>query len=284
MISSEAAKAHATKLLKYIQEISETSPYSKTQHDLVEISDSCDEVLQLAYQILLRCNPTLLQESSNSYFKLQPFKEMITTSKTASSRTSTRSEKRFEISRFEVVLNDLSKQEFPFEESRECASLLWKWFKLRFLNDKQTSSPFRYNILHIRKWVHSIVIAYSKSVADECKDEFLESFNRWVNSISDPSSEQSKYPLPYSIYQIHKNLSETELTAACLLIWETIWDKGLNKMEPNKFRSIYFNRDDMLCIARDVCPRLAYWHTDYQKIDEDGVRVAKLHLLRGDIL
>ena len=264
MISSAAAKAHAQKLLRYIEEVSATRPYSQTQSDLAEIHSTCNTIQRYITDTLIKCGSLQL---------IRP---------TDSAEKSTKSDRRTEVAKFGNILQDLAEMDLPFVEACRCARLLSTWYHHRFLNDRQAESSFRYNINHVKNWVQLIVLAYGHSIAHNEESSFIESFNTWCKSLDDPST--SNYPLPYSIYQFQKNLTEDKMTGVSLVLWDVLMDYGLQSMSASNYSHIYFTSNDLLDQCQEVCPRIAHWHTHYQSIDADGVKLLKLHKYGGDTL
>lgn len=264
MISSAAAKAHAQKLLRYIEEVSATRPYSQTQSDLAEIHSTCDIIQRHITDTLIKCG------------SLQLIRSTDTTDR------STKSDRRTEIAKFGNVLHRMSEMDLPFVEASRCARLLSTWYHSRFLNERQSESNFRYNINHMKDWVRSIVLAYGHSIAHSEESNFVDTFNTWCKSLDDPST--SNYPLPYNIYQFQKNLTEDKMSAVSLVLWDVLMDYGLQLMSATSCSHIYFTSNDLLDLCKDVCPRIAHWHIHYQSIDLDGIRLLKLHKHGGDTL
>lgn len=264
MISSAAAKVHAQKLLRYIEEVSATRPYSQTQSDLAEIYSTCSTIQRHITDTLIKCG------------SLQLIRPADRTEK------STKSDRRIEIAKFGNILQKMSEMDLPFVEASRCARLLSTWYHHRFLNDRQSESNFRYNINHVKDWARAIVLAYGHSIAHGDESTFIDTFNSWCKSLDDPNT--SNYPLPYSVYQFQKNLTEDKMSAVSLVLWDVLMDYGLQSMSASSCSHIYFTSNDLLDLCHDVCPRVAHWHTHYELIDPDGIQLLKLHKRGGDTL
>lgn len=280
MISSSAAKKHAEKLLKYIQDISGTCPYRNTQNDLVSIIGTCKEVIEDAVTILNRCEYPGLSSIEESMCHRSQDESNCSLNGQETSKSEEQipsSVKRYEISNFEKILKDLSESNFSVVEACECSELLLLWYKKRFLNDAQKLSSFRYNISQIKGWVHSIVLAYGKSVNEDNRAEFVKRFKVWCNGLDDVSSKSSSYPLPYDVYEVHRSNKDSDMSPSALVLWEMLYDAGLNRTSEKKFKYILFGRDDIMSICKDVCARISYWHEDYRSCDEEWLSVCKLH-------
>lgn len=276
MISSSAAKVHAEKLLKYIEDISHTNPYSNTQRDLVDILGLCQDIMASTKEILDRCNvpvdPIVCDRSHESVCNGEECQEESTVNETNSA-----SVRRYEISSFERILLDMLTKDLQVVEAKECAELLLLWYSKRFLNDSQKLSKFRYNIDQIKNWIHSIVLAYGQSIRDGTTAEFTEKFFAWCNELDDVTSSASKYPLPYLVYELHKNRKDSDMSAPALVIWDILYDVGLKRVNELNFQHIVFQRDDIKDLCEKVCPRVAYWHEDYRSRDDGFLLSCKLH-------
>lgn len=275
MIRSDAARSHSEKLLKYIEELRTTKPYKATQLDLVQIAKNCENILDGVYHVLQNCDASV-DTMNSEYLRMKQICSMLSTtmSNTIHKPDPASCSIKSEISKFEFTLQSLSSGATAFKESHTCAVILLEWYRCRFLNSQHTK--FRYNIDKIRDWVIDVVIAYSKSVFDQKSESFLSSFRSWCACLSNPSSDQSKYPLPYEVYAVSKSRDESCLTSTCLVIWEDLFDTGLhNLVDPD--RHIHFDRNDMKSICSEKCSRLVYWHEDYHNMSIEAIKINNLH-------
>lgn len=124
---------------------------------------------------------------------------------------------------YKKTLLEISYVESGIVEVNECAQLLWKWFSIRFIDNKET---FKYNMTHLPEWLRNIVIlfAYYHSIGD--LDYYLSMFDKWFNSIRPGMN----YAVPYEVYHFSKNVNSSNMTLSAVVIWDILLDMGLRNL------------------------------------------------------
>jgi len=138
------------------------------------------------------------------------------------------------VSSYGNVLQELSEnQELDkYQDAKACADLLWEWYNARFFETK--SSDFHYNIRHIPIWVRNIVLAYGKHVEDDTADKFCSDFRSWLRGMSDGGTSNSKYGVPYEVYELDKAIKKTDITLAANRVWDILFDHGLDRLSSSE--------------------------------------------------
>lgn len=295
MIQSCAAVVHAEKLSRYIDSVSQTKPYSNTQKDLADIYKLCAQIQANIVNTLAKCDSLDLisvgaeisVEVDTSPHSTDAVTVVVaadthacedeTVPQVVDSIQSSCSDKRRELAQFDQCLSEVQRADMPFSEASDCAQLLALWYHNRFRDVDKTG--FRYNINNIRQWSSLIILAYGKAVESETLTEFTSRFRQWCDSLH--SDHPPNYPLPYEIYSLQKSLPENLYTSAGLLVWQVLYDAGLCQMQSESCTYIYFDINALLQSCEAVKPSVAFWHSSYCDLDEQGLKMLKLHPTSG---
>lgn len=125
------------------------------------------------------------------------------------------------IAKFAKVLEEASKHHFKCVECDECAQIIYKWFKTRFLT---TSNPkFRYNIKHIPTWITNIMILYGEYQSRGEVDTVSKMFDDWCDNVKE--NDTNIWAVPYEVHMISKTSSPEMFTLNSVVLSDILMEE-----------------------------------------------------------
>lgn len=164
--------------------------------------------------------------SQSSYNNITPF---ISTQSNKESTLPYSRRKSITLNTYDEILKEGSTTDFGYVEVNECAKLLYTWFHSRFItygNDPQ----FHYHPKFIAEWVAKFVLMYGVYYSSGKGKNFAHTVQSWSNSLSTASN--SKYAVPYFIFQVDKSDLDNQLTytMAPIVIYDILMNKVYYKL------------------------------------------------------
>lgn len=285
-----SAEGHVQKLLTYVEDLQNSKPkmYATTKCRLRDLASTCQKIVHLISNIL---EQEILDESSNEFEQCTDInviksldlmeREMVQLRKFVSGnqltavypksehssvsrqKISSSCRKRI-ISCYGSTLSDLTKS-CPYPVVSDCAKLLWNWFDCRFLQTSYPRSNFHYNIHRLPYWLCDIVIAYGKHIENGTQLQFIREFNSWCESLV-VSGQSNKYAVPYEIYQIDTNLMPSDMTLAAVVLWDVLFDNGLDHLCIKDSVDVYLSEDMLYKRCSEISSNLL---DDYRNYKDD---------------
>lgn len=284
-----SAEGHVQKLLTYVEDLQHARPkmYATTKGRLRDLASTCQKIVHVISNII---EQEILDESSNEFeqytdtnviksldlmeremaqlrkfvsgnqtIDIHPKAECSSQSK---QKISSSSRKRI-ISCYGNTLSELT-QACPYPTVADCAKLLWNWFDCRFLQATPTKNSFHYNIHRLPFWVCDIVIAYGKHTERGTQLQFIREFNDWCESLT--IGQSNKYAVPYEIYQIDANLMPSDMTLTAVVLWDVLFDNGLDHLCIKDNVDVYLSEDMLYKRCSKISSNLL---DDYRNYKDD---------------
>ena len=264
-----SAEAHVKKLLAYVQSLADTKPrmYGKSKERLKEVAMICKQIIFVISEIVqeeVLCDDisefgesnsevnAVLDEMQEQLAKLREFTSYDDKqdSSTTTSKLKPVERKRI-IKAYRLALKKVAEADSGFECADECAKMLYDWFEVRFI--KTSSSGFRYNIRRIPGWIRDFVMLYGYAVHDGSRSEFKSRFYSWLDDIRNSES-QSRYAVPYDVYQFNRSPDADKVSLEAAVIWDIMLDNGLSDICSNDPDSLMLEDDAVytLCCELDL--------------------------------
>ena len=119
--------------------------------------------------------------------------------------------------------------------AKECSQIINKWFETRFL---KCTKSFKYSVKYIGKWIQAIVFGYGKALNDGkfAVERYINDMYTWINKLHHTNN---KYPLPYHVYQLVKEVPEDYAVRDTLILWDMLLNSGYHKICKNDKKGIY---------------------------------------------
>lgn len=274
-----SAQKNVQKLLKYVQDVADSKPnmYEKSKMRLKDLAATCIQVVDLISSILAdealstdisefsSVNPDIADVVKNMQVQLDHLKEFTgacsvdRTHELASSITSS-SKKQF-MKDLKLCLHDMASSSSGIPYADTCCQMLWTWFDMRFYRTV-SGTKFSYNIRRIRGWIRDFVILYSYSVSTDHEEEFISTFNAWIESINSGDAKQ-KYAVPYTVFQFNKNPDPAKLTLHAAVLWDILLSIGLSKVCSDK-DDLYLSSDMVYDMCEELNPNCLDNYVDYR--------------------
>lgn len=109
-----------------------------------------------------------------------------------------------------------------FPEIKKLAITLNSWFST-VVSRSSRDRPVKFKRSRIHEWVENIVIGYGKYRSLNQVDSFMSIMNNWLNE------DDNTYIIPGEIYRFSKSLKDEDMTVDALVIWDILFDHGLNQ-------------------------------------------------------
>lgn len=280
-----SAEAHIQKVNRYLEDLLKENPslYTKTRVRLNDLSKELFRGVQLITDILME--DTLMSEdraddknlisqdiqslqtdSSQVQTKISELSQLMAPISGPKSATASISSarKKYIVSNYGRILKSLSKLQSPYRCVNACSELLWKWYNIRFF----TPNPgFHYNVLKIPDWIKYIVIAFAKHLSDGTLPQFLVEFNNWLNTAA--TSDAKQYSVPYEVYNIAQSFPIDYCTTEAIIIWEVLYDSGLNIVNQLKLDEVPLNSETIYNLFNQMNSPAIDRYTYYK--DDDAI-------------
>ena len=282
MIDVKSANAHLDAVIRYLEHMRDRKDtcYQKTIDQISELSDKCNEALELIHDITGLSRSTISESSDTLSARIDNIEKQLSlliespemsqhseTVKSPDTIIDSKSKKR-DISNCGKLLARVAKTDFTCPQAQTCAELLHLWYDCRFFHLDKSVSSFKYNVLQISEWIQDIVIAYGKSVYSGKEVEFVSEFQHWCNSLSTSDGKDRKYPLPYCVFSVVKDCKSSDMTLTALVLWDMLLDVGLNELGPPNFSAIHISSEDLVVKCRSINKYLLALYEDYKVSDE----------------
>lgn len=119
--------------------------------------------------------------------------------------------------------------------AKECSEVINKWFDVRFL---KCTKGFKYSVKYIGKWIQAIVFGYGKALHDGkfAVERYINDMYTWINKLHHTAN---KYPLPYHMYQLVKEVPEDYAVKDTLILWDMLLNSGYHKICKKDKKEMY---------------------------------------------
>lgn len=294
-----SAEGHVKKLLTYVEELSQDKPkmYTTTKNKLKDLASTCQKIVHVVSTILEQeildqpCEEFSHHTDNNVLRSLDLMESEIlqirkfmsgdciaqdnsVPERSNSTRKISSSCRKQIISRYGNILSDLT-ESCKYPVVSDCAKLLSNWFDCRFLQTPKDGKGFNYNIRRLPFWITDIVIAYGKHVQSQTRIQFIQDFNNWCESLV-TDTHPNKYAVPYDIYQIDTNLMPSDMTLAAIVIWDVLFDSGLDHLCVEDGLDVYLSEDMLYKRCGEICPQIL---DDYRNYKDDNTILSECNLV-----
>lgn len=259
-----SAEKTAQRLLTYIQNLSanDSKLYGKSKDKLIRISDSCENIITHISDIL-NIESVCGRNESNKHESEDNDDHMSS------------SDKRRIVTIYKDGLCHTAMTDSGSTLVNECSSLMWKWFDSRILTKHDKSPPFHYSIYRLKNILYSIVIAFGYSWESHTYHKFAEEFNSWIAQLN-TNPENNRWLVPYTVYQIDKNMDKIYSNLTSVVLWDMLLDSGLGKLcDTSDKHGVYPSRtgiwDIMNRVDSSVLDDYVYYKDDYSILNKLGL-------------
>lgn len=135
---------------------------------------------------------------------------------------STNNQNKQETYKYGNIFNRLPDNLNDFPEIKKLAVTLNSWFST-VVTRSSRDRPVKFKRSRIHEWVENIVIGYGKYRRLNQVDSFMSIMNNWLNE------DNNTYIIPGEIYRFSKSLKDEDMTVDALVIWDILFDRGLNQ-------------------------------------------------------
>lgn len=141
---------------------------------------------------------------------------------------------------FDSIFSDASIYDFGYKEVNNCAKSLYTWYHSRFI-DHRDDPEFKFSIKYLPKWISEFIIVYGYQYDCSNSEHFISEIQKWSSSLY---SKNSKYAIPYSIYEFEHSESPPEsYTIASLVINDILMEEILYKLSKPECPNLAVNLD-----------------------------------------
>lgn len=257
------AQSAADRLLKFIQaESSSTNKkYGKSLDRFQVLESTCQAIVEELHTYLgLKFSPSAVEN-------IVPAPDTSPSSEIHGGPKHTKSQV---IANYHVVLQKIANTRSGYHEVDAFTNVLKQWYEARFI--AQGESPeFKCNTKYMGKWILRVAIGYGNALESGKGKDFLSAIETFSENLAQDFA-TSKYVLPYDIYQATKDVSGESVSLTGAVIWDILYDLGLNVLHPEQSDS-YLPRDaaKQLYDARpDDAP---YYYNHYKHSDKVRQRI-----------
>lgn len=268
------AQSHIKKLLSYVQDVSESDKqiYSKSKYKLREISDTCENIIEIIAEIL---KDQMFEESdnefeglgnndiSNTIMNIRNDIKTLPINNVKPSDLTTIQDKKKAIMLYSEILKQVSLYKVDNIFASNCADMIWTWFNCRFLESRKVCPDFRYSIYQIPVWIRNIVLWYGHHICLGDDNAAYISFTDWSNSILTDSS-PSRYPLPYEIHDV-SNTDSNYANLPSVVLWDILLDSGYIALCNRTPSEMYLTEDSVYRYCGEMQPDVLNGYTNYKQ-------------------
>lgn len=279
------AKKNVDKLLKYVQGVASTDVklYTKSRDKLKDVAVTCNEVVKIISEILqeeiLETDSAEFQSDTNisgvidsmqlQINQLKKFAgiDQVDVAEETVSRSSGLKDNRSPAAKkqifqeYRTCLSQLSEVKFEYDEISQCANLIWRWFDVRFIQTSQ-QSEFKYQMKKFPLWIRDIVILYGHALQSHRLNEFIQSFNNWINTLV-TSDTYNSYSVPYEIYKFDRYHDKEKVNLDSVIIWDVLVSSGLNAL-CKRSDPYYMSEDSVYELTGELNPTALNNYLDFR--------------------
>lgn len=275
-----SAELHLQKLLDYVKDLESDTPkmYKKSKDRLRDISLNCVQIVKILSSILqdesMKVDDLEFQgsEQSDMYRVIESldselhsmksfvgYPEISEKSRVADEFNSDINKRTFRI--YKDAFNSVAHATTSCAPAHSCATLIWDWFRIRFITTIKDHPNFKYSISRIRKWLVGIVILFGNNYSEGTGDVFITEFEDWLKNLSGTSGD--KYAVPYSVYSIYKQPEKIKISLTSVVLWDILGDLGYSELF-NDDSTLFPSEDELYNLCAEHYPEVLDRYRDYK--------------------
>lgn len=284
-----SAESHVERVSQYLENVLQKRPklYTKTRTRMRNLSVELNKCLGLISEILEEDSllfeeefdsdrselastvEAVAQSYKSSTEKMRELTTFVSSDSKQIDETSklTTAKRKHIIYKYGQVIQSVASSLTAYPVVADCVRLLWKWFDNRFFVSPKLCPQFHYNIRKLPIWIRDIVICYGDSIEHNNRETFVSDFVKWCDSLLSPTDvTNSKFTLPFFVYDTSRNLDASNVSMAALCIWDMLWDAGFAKLCDGSLEGVtlseYMIQDVFSKLDEERTSRYTYWNED----------------------
>lgn len=202
----ESAVASADRVLAYAKEQANkksTTMYDNTMDQTAHIIKACDEAIKILTRRMTSATPRNYVPDTQDKPSFSRINHL-----------------------YAKTLDAFQYYPIPIPAISQCAYYLSRWFHIRILT-KYTGKDLKLHCKYYRNLIPSLVISYGYYLEHGQLNAFHDAFQEFE---SDLKSGDCRYTLPFNAFQIAKSNAGLYGNFASQLIFDYLWDYGLDRL------------------------------------------------------
>lgn len=173
---------------------------------------------------------------------------------------------------YHAKLLQISKRGSEYDCINQLSKLIWDWYSVRIIKNRQYNCKFRYSVRRIKTIIYSIIIAYGYHLELGDVNNFVLGFYDWLKTIGVDPDATDKYASPYEVYDIEINHTCIYANVTAMVLSDLLWDFGFSEIRsPTTAASfIYFSPHGVSMLIEELSPTIAEKYRDY-RVDPDVI-------------
>lgn len=257
-----SAKTMLNRIIDFVNKSSSSSTkmYVKSKDRYLDLKSTCYDLICAIDQLVdTKFTEATVEVSDSS-----------STSETATTVVQSNHTKSQVIANYHVVLKKLAEIRSGYHEVDAFAHVLLKWYEARFISHGE-SEHFKCNSKYMGRWILTTAIGYGNALEGGSGKEYLSCISTFAENLSQDFS-TSKYVLPWDIYKATKNLSGESVSLTGVVLWEILYDLGLNVLDPAASPS-YLASDAAKVLYDQRSEDAPYYYNSYKLSEKVRQRV-----------
>ena len=160
----------------------------------------------------------------------------------------------------------ISKRVSEYECINQLSKLIWDWYSVRVIKNRQYNCQFRYSVRRIKNIIYSIIIAYGYHLEQGDVNNFVLSFYDWLKLVGSDTTVTDKYASPYEVYDIEINHTCIYANVTAMVLSDLLWDFGYSEIRSATTSSsfVYFSPHGVAMLTEELSPTVAEKYRDYR--------------------
>lgn len=167
---------------------------------------------------------------------------------------------------YHTKLLQISKRVSEYECLNQLSKLIWDWYSVRIIKNRQYNCQFRYSVRRIKNIIYSIIIAYGYHLEQGDVNNFVLSFYDWLKLVGSDSTVTDKYASPYEVYDIEINHTCIYANVTAMVLSDLLWDFGFSEIRSATTSAsfVYFSPHGVAMLTEELSPTVAEKYRDYR--------------------
>lgn len=153
------------------------------------------------------------------------------------------------------LLNDMNHHDYKSDTVHRLANLLYRWYTTRFRpKTYESENSYTYGLKQITQALYTIVLTYADNVSRHTVDDYMSTFNSWLDAIGSDQYITNNQTLPIDVGTFMYKLEDIPIHTETLLLWHiliapfnaktsSMYNKYTEAIDPDFIEDLAYKQD-----------------------------------------